>query len=386
MPRYAILAFVCCLYVAGSVLLVQTTGRVYRESLHRARKTATPTSVFATEQPTRRPEVTAVDHGVKPAPTEPDKPEAKSRLGLQPPGGARPREASGLSSSLPLTAAGSQLRSSLPSGPPKVGIAGTTPPMAPGANPDRKLDPFWSQDFLARKWNVDTLTAQGETILGEQLHDLILKSNPPDEGSLQRLKKAAKPLRELDSSTGAKYEFTVLNSDMPNAFSHPGGFIYISRKLLDMIAEDEDYALEFVIGHEIAHLELHHALQVLRNASVRNVPLGTLQKLYFLIIPHAYPDELEFAADAWAYQRMKRLQRSDHDCLAFLRKLERYAKDHDFADGRGKIETLIRDGSLKPGSASTVSPIDNHLRAHTAASERLDHLRKLRDQAADATK
>jgi hypothetical protein len=385
MARYVIVAFVCCLYTAGSVLLVQTTGHAYRESLRRARKTAAPISEFATERPTRSPEITAVDHGAKPEPTEPEMPPAKLSLERQPSDGATPRESPGLSPPPP-AAVVSQPQSSLSSGPAKVSIPGTNPPPVIGVNPDRKLDLFWSQDFLTKKWDVDRLAPQDEIVLGEQLHDLILKSSPPDDESVQRLKKAAERLRELDSSKGAKYEFTVLNSEIPNAFSHPGGFIYISRKLLDMIAEEEDYVLEFVIGHEMAHLELHHALQVLRNAGVRNIPLGTLQKLYFLIIPHAYPDEFELAADAWVYQRMKRLNRSDHDCLAFLRKLERYAKANGFEAGRGKIETLMKGGSPKPDSASIVSPIDNHLRAHNAASERLDHLRKLRDQAAGATK
>jgi len=240
---------------------------------------------------------------------------------------------------------------------------------------------------LAKPWNVDQLTVQDEITLGDQLHDVILRWNPPDNTSGQRVRQAAEPFLELDPKQGTKYEFTILNSDVPNAFSHPSNYIYISRKLIDMIADEENYVLEFVIGHEMAHLELHHALQVLRNAGVRKYTDGTLQKLYFLIIPHAYPAEFEFAADAWVYQRMKRLGRSEHDCLAFLRKLERYADLNGIANGRGKFEDLIiKDRSGKLDSAAIVSPIDNHLRAHPAASERLNHLKKLRDQAPGVTR
>ena len=168
---------------------------------------------------------------------------------------------------------------------------------------------------------------------------------------------------------------------MPNAFSHPGGFIYVSQKLLDMISEDEDYALEFAIAHEIAHIDLGHALTCLKDPGVRAFSDGTLQKLYFLIIPHAYPDNLEFAADTWAYQRMKGLGRSDHDCFAFLRKLDSYAKANGFADRRGKPEDLLKSRAGKPDAFPVFSPIDNHLRAHPPALDRLDHLKQLRDDA-----
>ena len=202
--------------------------------------------------------------------------------------------------------------------------------------------------------------------------------NPAASGSgRQRVVEAAKPLLDLRDKKDQEYEFTILDSDIPNAFSHPGGFIYVSRKLLEMIPEDEDYALEFAIGHEIAHLELEHAVQCLRDKAVRSFNDGTVQKLYFLILPYAYPNSLEFAADQWAYTRMKRLGRSDHDCFAYLRKLRSYAAANGFDDGRGKPEELTKAHSGRAFSGLELSPLENHLRAHPAAWERLNNLREL---------
>ena len=386
MVRYLIAAFVGCLYVAGSVWLVQTEGRAYRQSLGRAGNTDMPIPGLSIEQPRIEAEVAAVDRVSKPSPAGLHQPPEKPNLELQPSRAKKPVDEPSLRSPMPVAADGVQPQSSVPPSQPRAQVPGTNPPPAPRSNPDRKLDRFWTQDFLTKIWDVDHLTVQDEISLGDQFHDLILQTNPPDNGSSHRVKQAAGPFIELGPENGTKYQFTVLNSDVPNAFSHPSGYIYISRKLLDMIAEEEDYVLEFVVGHEMAHLELHHALQVLRNPGVRKYTDGTLQKLYFLIIPHAYTDELEFAADAWIYQRMKRLQRSEHDCMAFLRKLERYAEANDIANGRGRFEDLIKDRSGKPDTARVASPIDNHLRAHPAASERLGRLKKLRDQAAGATK
>jgi Zn-dependent protease with chaperone function len=187
-----------------------------------------------------------------------------------------------------------------------------------------------------------------------------------------------KPLLKLVDQKDREYQFFVLDSEVANAFSHPGGYVCVSRKLLEMIPKDEDNLLEFVLGHEIAHVELHHALACLNAPDVRKFSDGTVQKLYFLIIPYGYPKEFEYAADAWIYRRMKQLLRSEHDCLKFLRILDTYAKAHDFENGRGKPEELLKEQRAEAKGDRTFSPIDNHLRSHPAAYDRLGRLKELR--------
>ena len=102
---------------------------------------------------------------------------------------------------------------------------------------------------------------------------------------------------------------------------------------------------------------------------------GTLQKLYMPIIPFAYPDELEYEADRWAYSRMRQAGRTDHATLAFLRKFDGYAKGQGFPNGREKPKP---DGNR--------SLVDNHFRAHTAAWRRLDHLKAFIAKSAAAAK
>jgi Zn-dependent protease with chaperone function len=241
-----------------------------------------------------------------------------------------------------------------------------------------KNDPFWNQPELSKEWNLDQLTAQDEERVGEQLNRLILELNPEDRGSgLRRVIEVAQPLLEQVRRADRAYRFFVLASEVPNAFSHTGGYVYVSRRLLELIPEDEEHLLEFVIGHEMAHVELRHGLACLRDPRVRKFSDGTLQKLYFLIIPYGYPDPLEFAADEWVYRRMKQLGRSDHDCFKFLRILDRYAEANGFQQGRGKPEELLKENRDDPEGRRAISPIDNHLRSHPAADERLRHLKKL---------
>ncbi len=212
-----------------------------------------------------------------------------------------------------------------------------------------------------------------EIALGRELHDVIVDLNPTveDESAL-RVMETGEPLKKLASRKDIPYSFTVLDTNAVNAFSHPGGYIYVTRGLLTLIATDESYALEFVLAHEMAHIELRHAIKCLQDPGMKTPPLGplgTIQKLYGVIIPSAYLDNQEFEADVWAFNKMKgRLDRTDRECLTFLNKLVRYAAAHGFTNGRAKP---------KPG----YSLIDNHLPAHTAAFLRLQHLKELRDQA-----
>ena len=160
------------------------------------------------------------------------------------------------------------------------------------------------------------------------------------------------------------YQCFILKSDAVNAFSAPGGYIYVCQGLFDLIAEDEDDALEFAIGHEIAHVDLKHAITCLVDPDVKRMPLGTVQKLFWSIIPRGYlvidkvdhKVDQELDADQWVLKRMRRFPRSRREILKFLNKFEGYAENNGFPSGRAK-----------PLPKRGISPLENHYRSQTAA-------------------
>jgi len=68
------------------------------------------------------------------------------------------------------------------------------------------------------------------------------------------------------------YHAAILDSDEINAFATPGGHIFVTRGLI-ACASSED-ALASVIAHEIAHIQLRHAVTAIRNARYANAFLG----------------------------------------------------------------------------------------------------------------
>jgi predicted Zn-dependent protease len=60
------------------------------------------------------------------------------------------------------------------------------------------------------------------------------------------------------------YYFAIVNSEAPNAFATPGGYVFVSIGLLRMIQNEAQLA--GVLGHEIAHITHKHALGTIQRS------------------------------------------------------------------------------------------------------------------------
>jgi hypothetical protein len=376
MNRYLIAAVMGCLYVAGSTLIVQSEGRAYRSSLINreipARANDAKSSITAAQSGESSPAVNAAT--ISTPRTEPaiTKPAAAISVSERPAidSGAPAPPPTEVAKASPATPSLSK-KPAAPDAPAKASLAHPL-----------ETDPFWNQPQLRFAWDVAHLKLEDERRLRDQLHQLIVRFNPlvPDPGPwISRVEDAADPFRKMLHRKDIKYQYFILDSDVVNAFSIPGGNVYISRGLFDLIGEDEDYALQFAVGHEIAHVDDEHALKCLRDPDVMKMTEGTLQKLFMLILPFGYlasdTVDQEFQADEWVAQRMQRIGRTRRETLVFLQKLEGYSKTHQFSEGR-----------VQPQPGRGLSPLENHYRAQTAPRKRLKHLKEFIDQAAKASK
>lgn len=65
------------------------------------------------------------------------------------------------------------------------------------------------------------------------------------------------------------WRFAVVNSARVNAFALPGGFVYVTRGLLEQSDRYDEFA--GVMGHEIGHVVLRHTARQIEQAERRNV-------------------------------------------------------------------------------------------------------------------
>jgi predicted Zn-dependent protease len=61
------------------------------------------------------------------------------------------------------------------------------------------------------------------------------------------------------ANAGQVLHFTTLNSAVENAFSVPGGYVYITRQLMALMGDESQLA--FALGHEVGHIAANHAHQ-----------------------------------------------------------------------------------------------------------------------------
>jgi Peptidase family M48 len=362
MPRNVIIGLSAVFYVALSVWLVGKQGQAYREGLRSDRSAVAP--LAKSEQPQPSPTSNATAPGISEnTAAKTQATPAVAAVSEQPNGKAADHQASSRPhlkdrpkpKHVPSTVADAG-QSRAP-----VKESNSTDPLA--------ADPFWNGPEMLRNWDIANLSVSDEQKLGAQLHDVIVSLNPvaADGPWRQRLEEAAKPFRPTLTRKDVRYHFEVMESAEVNAFSHPGGYVYVNRGLFDLVGEDEDYALQFAVGNEMAHVDLQHAIRCLQDPDFKTMTGGTIRKLYWVILPLGYMENQDYAADEWTFTRMRSFGRSKREALAFLYKLDGYATKHGFRDGRAKSRMAPEESSF----------LDIHYRRQTAAWKRLEHLKEL---------
>ncbi|MGB6371083.1 MAG: M48 family metalloprotease [Atribacterota bacterium] len=128
-----------------------------------------------------------------------------------------------------------------------------------------------------------------------------------------------------------KFHFRILKEDGPNAFSIPGGYIYVTYDLFDYIQSDDELA--GILAHEIAHVIHNHALKQTRDNTKYTLltilavlltgepDVGVLGKLTTITLLNQYSREYEEEADLTAIDLLTKTEYNPVGFLTFLERL-----------------------------------------------------------------
>jgi len=104
-----------------------------------------------------------------------------------------------------------------------------------------------------------------------------------------------------------RFEVGVVTDDPPTAYALPGGFIFLTRTLIDLCEHDPD-ELAFVVAHEMSHVIRRHAInRVLRQTAYaaasmlapgRGAIAPWLRRVGLEWLERGYSRNQEFEADA----------------------------------------------------------------------------------------
>jgi predicted Zn-dependent protease len=113
---------------------------------------------------------------------------------------------------------------------------------------------------------------KGEIERAKQVHPLLLQQygGPYDDIRLQQYvnevgQRAAKASHRPD----LEYTFTVLDSEEINAFTTGGGYVYITRGIMNFLNSEAELAA--VLGHEIGHITARHPVRRQTQATLSDI-------------------------------------------------------------------------------------------------------------------
>jgi len=125
--------------------------------------------------------------------------------------------------------------------------------------------------FKATKdFNPEEEQAIGRAVAAKVLG--IYKLYPADPALTRYVNLVGQVVARTSDEPGRKYYFAVLDTDTINAYSCPGGYIFVAKGLLDIL--DSEAELAVVLGHEIAHVTEKHILKEVKRANLLSAGTG----------------------------------------------------------------------------------------------------------------
>jgi len=118
-----------------------------------------------------------------------------------------------------------------------------------------------------REFNI--VSESQEIAIGRQSHQQILDEFGVyrEKPELNRLvERIGKDIAARSERPNLPWTFTVLDTPMINAMALPGGYIYVTRGMLERVNSEDELA--GVIGHEIAHVTARHSAQQISRAQL----------------------------------------------------------------------------------------------------------------------
>ena len=137
------------------------------------------------------------------------------------------------------------------------------------------LLPACAKNFVTKRRQVKFISQKTEIEIGRKAKEQIVKEygTYKDLDWQVYLDEVGQRVAKQSDRPDLQYDFTIIDTDILNAFAVPGGFVFVTRGLL---AECKDEAeLAIVLGHEITHIAAWHGLEMLQKAGL----LGTLTAL-----------------------------------------------------------------------------------------------------------
>ena len=167
-----------------------------------------------------------------------------------------------------------------------------------------------------------------------------------DESVQQRVRDLGARLAAVSDRRELVYSFAVVDDEDLNAFSLPGGYIFVNSGLIKETASDDELA--GVLAHEIAHVAARHSVKRfesglgLQLATLAAVATGQGQAAHGVSVASqaaqlAYARQDELDADRLAVKYLRAAGFDPKAMLSFLEKLQDHHRERSHYLPRGIV-------------------------------------------------
>jgi predicted Zn-dependent protease len=185
-----------------------------------------------------------------------------------------------------------------------------------------------------------------------------------DDPDLQQyVERVGMALAKTSERPALPWRFAVVDDPTPNAFALPGGFIYVTRGMVNLM--DSEAELASVLGHEIGHVTARHAVTMVSRQQLTELGLG----LGGVLFPDIQPATQALGAGLQLlYLRYGRDAERQADELGFA-----YARGHGYAMSEMADVFVALQQAAK---LEQQSPLPSWLASHPAPAERIEAIRE----------
>ncbi len=197
--------------------------------------------------------------------------------------------------------------------------------------------------FLARNIEYtekdlsDKISYEQENKLGNVFNSMVLNqySVIQDNAADTALHQITDRLTQALDSSAYRYQFVILKSDQINAFTLPGGNIFVFSGLIELTETPEELAA--VLAHEIGHAEKRHVVSKLVKELSFTVLLSTLSggdpglvaQILKQIVGNSFGREQENEADRFGMRLLEKANISPKNIARFFERLNSKDLDYD---------------------------------------------------------
>lgn len=124
------------------------------------------------------------------------------------------------------------------------------------------------------------ISTSSEVEMGESVHESIIRQYRLSKNltQIERVRRVGERVTKVSDRQDYEYHFYVLQDDEMNAFTTPGGNVYIYTGLLEKLESDDQIAS--VLAHEVGHCAARHTVKKFQAALgydlVSTIVLGSI--------------------------------------------------------------------------------------------------------------